>query len=280
MQLSAVVLTKNEENNIEECLLALSFCDEILVIDDNSKDKTIDTAKRLGARVYKRHLRSDFATQRNFGLKKAQGKWVLFIDADERVTKGLANEITQCVNDPILPFSGFYLKRIDEIWERKILHGECGSISLLRLVRNGSGEWRRPVHEKYEMQDKLSSTNRSGYSLWDKLGPRLSETRNKTYHLKNPLMHYPHKTLSEFIADVDRMSTIHAKANMQEKKRSNILKIIIWPPAKFIVNYIFKLGFIDGTQGFVIAAVMSFHSYLAWSKLWILQRKAYADQKN
>jgi glycosyltransferase involved in cell wall biosynthesis len=248
IQLSAVVLTRNEEDNIKDCILSLSFCDEIVVIDDNSKDATVRIARAHGAKVYKRSLHSDFAQQRNYGLKKAKGRWVLFVDADEKVSRELANEITQCVNDPILPFSGFYISRIDEIWGKRLIHGECGTISLLRLVEKGSGKWRRPVHELYDTQDK-------------------------TYHLKNPLMHYPHKTLFEFIADVDSMSTIHAKANRDEKKQSNIFKIIFWPPSKFIYNYILKLGFLDGTQGFMVAAVMSFHSYLAWSKLWLTQRK-------
>jgi glycosyltransferase involved in cell wall biosynthesis len=250
-QLSAVVITRNEEDNIEGCLASLSFVDEILVIDDYSTDNTIKLAKKYGARIIKRHLENDFAAQRNFALSKAEGKWVLFVDADEVVTRELANEITQCVNDPVLPFSGFLIKRIDEIWGRKILHGECGTIRLLRLIRKGSGKWIRPVHETYIAADK----------------------REKVYSLKNALMHYPHKTLTEFIADVDRMSTIHAEANEKEGKRSSIIKIIFWPPLKFIHNYFFKMGFRDGTQGFVIAAVMSFHSYLAWSKMYLLQKR-------
>jgi len=250
-QLSAVVITQNEELNIEACLASLSFADEILVIDDYSTDDTVKLAKKYNAHVIKRHLENDFATQRNFALSKAEGKWVLFVDADEVVTRELSNEITQCVNDPVLPFSGFLIRRTDEMWGRKILYGECGTIALLRLIRKGSGKWIRPVHEIYVSADK----------------------REKVYQLKNSLMHYPHKTLSEFIADTDRMSTLHAQANEKEGKRSSILKIIFWPPLKFIQNYFFKMGFRDGTQGFMIAAVMSFHSYLAWSKLYLLQRK-------
>ncbi len=246
-QLSAVILTKNEEENITECLKGLAFCDEILIIDDYSRDKTTQIAKASGATIFKRHLDSDFSAQRSFGTTKAKGKWVLFVDADERVSKDLANEITQVVNDPMLPYGGFYLRRIDEMWGRRLLHGECGTINLLRLVLKGKGTWKRPVHETYS-------------------------TYEKTYNLKNPLMHYPHKTLKEFISDVDDMSTIHAKANREEGKHSNIFKIMFWPPAKFIYNYFFKLGFRDGTPGFVVAAVMSFHSYLAWSKLWLMQR--------
>jgi glycosyltransferase involved in cell wall biosynthesis len=249
VQLSAVVLTKNEESNIENCLDSLAFCDELIVIDDYSVDNTVQISKKHGANVFKHHLDNDFSAQRNFGLSKAEGKWVLFVDADEIVSRELSNEIIQCVNDPVLPFTGFTVKRTDELWGAKILYGECGTIRLLRLIRKGSGEWKRAVHETYHTNDP-----------------------DRTYQLKNSLMHYPHKTLSEFIADVDRMSTIHAEANAKEDKRSNIFKIIFWPPFKFIQSYLFKMGFRDGTQGFMIAAVMSFHSYLAWSKLYLLQK--------
>lgn len=247
VMISAVILTKNEEDNIEDCIKSLRFCDEVVVIDDESSDSTIKLAESLGAIVYEHPLDNDFAAQHNYGAQKAKNKWILSIDADERVSRDLAIEITQIVNDLILPYSGFSMKRIDEMWGKRILHGECGNIRLLRLVKKGSGEWRRAVHETYV-------------------------SKEKTYELKNPLMHYPHQTLREFIADVDRMSTIHAKANNAEKKQSNIFKIVFFPPLKFIWNYFFKLGFKDGTQGFMIAAVMSFHSYLAWSKLWLMQK--------
>lgn len=249
-QLSGVILTRNEEKNIKACIESLSFCDEIIVVDDYSDDTTVSIARKLKAKVYKRHLENDFAAQRNFACTKANGRWVFFVDADEQIPRELANEITQCVNDPILPFSGFLVRRTDEIWGRKILHGECGTIALLRLIKKGSGEWRRPVHETYHTLD----------------------SREKIYQLKNALMHHPHQTLAEFISDVDRMSTIHAQANDKEEKRSTLFKILCFPVFKFIHNYVFKMGFRDGTQGFMIAAVMSFHSYLAWSKLWLTQK--------
>jgi glycosyltransferase involved in cell wall biosynthesis len=160
--ISAVVLTKNEENNIAECLKSLRFCDEIVVVDDESDDNTVKIARRMGAVVYTHPLNNDFAAQHNYGLQKATKQWILSVDADERVSRDLAIEITQLVNDIILPYSGFTVKRTDEIWEKRILHGECGTIRLLRLVKKGSGEWRRAVHETYE-------------------------SKEKTYELKNPL---------------------------------------------------------------------------------------------
>jgi len=93
MDLSAVILAKNEEENILQSIESVNFCDEIIVIDDYSKDKTTEIARNHGANVFRRRLNNDFASQRNFGLQKAKGEWVLFLDADERVSENLKKEI-------------------------------------------------------------------------------------------------------------------------------------------------------------------------------------------
>ncbi len=244
---TAIVLTKNEEKNIAKCLASLRFCNEVVVIDDYSIDKTVEIARRYGARVFQRHLKDDFASQRNFGLSKAKKGWVLFVDADERVTEALASDIKyQISNIQNTGIVGFYIKRRDFVCGRELKHGEPGSVRLLRLARKNAGLWKRAVHETWE-------------------------AKGKTQTLQNPLEHYPHQTLREFLQDVDRYSTMHAKALYEEGVRSNLAKIIIWPLGKFKYNWIFKLGFLDGTQGFVAASMMSLHSFLSWSKLWLMQ---------
>lgn len=247
MILSAVVITKDEENNIRDCLNTLSFCDEIVVVDDYSHDNTIKIAKKFGAQIFQRRLNSDFAAQRNFGLKRAKGDWVLFVDADERVSKDLAREIVQVINDPTLNYAGYYLKRVDYMWGRQLRHGEIGAVRLHRLGRSNAGVWKRRVHEE-----------------WSFAG--------RTYLLKNPLLHYSHPTLSEFINHVNNFSTLHAKANLEEGKGSSLAKVIIWPTGKFVYNYIARGGFLDGLAGFIFSVIMSFNSFLAWNKLWFYQK--------
>lgn len=244
---SAVVLAHNEEKSLAQCLLSLAWCDDIVVIDDYSTDQTVEIAEKHGARVFKRELNNDFSAQRNFGLEKAQGEWVLFIDADERSTEAVASELKTQMSNVKTTLAGFYIKRRDVIWGRELKHGETGNIKLLRLAKKGAGKWRRAVHEVWDVEGEVGE-------------------------LKNNLMHYPHQTLREFITDIDRYSTLHAQELEKEGKRSNILKIWIWPKLKFIQNWIFRLGFLDGTAGFVVAILMSFHSYLAWSKLWLNQK--------
>ncbi len=248
--ISAVVLTKDEEGNIEECLKSLSFCEEIVVVDDYSSDKTVEKCQmsKVKCQIYRRRLNGDFAAQRNFALKKAKHKWVLFIDADERVTPELRSEIIQLINNPMIRYSGYYLKRKDYMWGRELRYGETGTAGLLRLAEKKAGSWKRKIHE-----------------YWDIERP--------TYNLKNPLLHYPHPKLSDFIESINWMSSLHAEANLDEGKHSSVIKILFWPLGKFINNYLKKLGFLDGVQGFIIALMMSFHSFLAWSKLWLTQKK-------
>ena len=238
--ISAVVITKNEEKNIERCIKSLLWCSEIVVVDDYSDDKTVKLAKKLGAKVYQHSLDNDFSEQRNFGLLKAKGDWVLFVDADEVVSAKLQKEIIKSITQN--KHVGFYIKRYD-VWMGKVLkHGEVGNIKLLRLAKKNAGKWKRAVHE-----------------FWD--------VKGSTAILENPFLHYPHKTIREFVGDINLYSTIHAKENMKEGKTKSFWKIFVLPFGKFFVNYFFKLGFLDGVAGFVMAVFMSFHSFLAWGKL-------------
>lgn len=244
---TGIVLAKNDEEKIEKTLKSLEFCQEIIVIDDFSEDQTAKKSEKLGAKVYKRKLANNFAEQRNYALSKAIGKWILFVDSDEVVTKELADEVIQVTSNPFIRTEGFFVKRVDVMWGKRLKHGEVGNIKLLRLARKGVGKWKRKVHEH-----------------WDIVG--------RTRTLNNPLLHCPHQNLKEFISDVNWFSTLHAKENKKEGKKSSIIKIIFWPKAHFFVNWILKRGFLDGVHGFVVALVMSFHSFLAWSKLWIYQK--------
>ena len=248
MNISAVILTKNEEGNIDECIRGLTFCEEIIVIDDNSTDKTVEITRRLGAKVFQRNLDGNFAAQRNFGMEKAMNKWVLFIDADERAGKELKDEMERELAVLNNPYLGYFFKRDDYVFGKRLKFGETASIALLRLARKSAGKWTRNVHE-----------------VWD--------VRGKTKTLKNSLKHYPHQSLREFISDINFQSDLHALANQEEGKRSSLARIVFWPKGKFLYNYFFKLGFLDGIEGFILALMMSLHSFLAWSKLWIIQRK-------
>lgn len=250
--ISVVILTKNEEDNISDCIKCISWCDEVIVIDDYSEDKTVEIAKKLNAKIFKHSMDNDFSMQRNFGLSKAKGNWVLFVDADERISDALAFEISNIANqitDQILgKYSGFYIRRNDFMWGRKLMQGEAGGIKLLRLAEKNFGKWEGRVHEKWKVKGRIGE-------------------------LKNPIIHYPHKTFQEFLKEINFYTTIRANELHREGRNANFLSVLVYPLGKFILNYFLRRGFLDGVPGLIVATTMSFHSFLVRGKLWLIDSK-------
>lgn len=244
--ISVAILTKNEEAEIKECLDSLKFADDVIVIDDFSNDDTAKIAQSMGVKVFRSKLNGDFSKQRNFAISKAKNEWVLFVDADERVPEKLKEEILRAIKEN-KDVSAFSVKRDDYFLGKLLKHGETGNIKLVRLIKKGSGKWTRSVHETYK-------------------------TGGIVVNLEYALKHYSHKNIRGFVKSINMWSTLHANANNEEGKRSDLYKIVFYPPAHFLNNYFFKMGFLDGLWGFAFAVIMSFHSFLAWSKLWMLQK--------
>ncbi len=248
MKITSIVLTKNEEKNIEACLKTLMWTDEVLVIDDDSSDETVSLAKKLHAKVFKRQLLGNFAMQRNFGLEKAAHEWVLFIDADERVSETLALEIQSIIQNATAEECGFFLRREDTQWGKTLQHGEQGDVKLLRLAKRDAGKWTGMVHEIWCVEGSIGV-------------------------LRNKLSHFPHQTLTEFLSDINFYTSLRAKELFEKGKKANILTILLYTKGKFLQDYILKLGFLDGMQGFLVAVLMSLHSFLVRGKLWELTEK-------
>ena len=261
MKISAIVLTKNEEKNIERCLKSLDFCDEIIVVDDYSTDKTLEKIQKLEVKsqnlkskvkIFKRQLEKDFAQQRNFGLSKVSNEWILFVDADEEVTQELKNEINRL--DPRLhgdDINAYFIKRRDYFWNKELKYGEVKKVrekGIVRLVKKDSGKWMGSVHEVFHTAKNIGRLN--GF-----------------------LNHYPHPTLKEFINDINYYSSIRAEELFNRGVKTNIFEIIFFPFGKFIYNYFLNFGFLDGPAGFTYAFMMSFHSFLVRAKLYQLTRK-------
>ncbi|MBI2621723.1 MAG: glycosyltransferase family 2 protein [Candidatus Levybacteria bacterium] len=249
MSISTVVLTKNEEVNIIDCLETLRFCDEIIVIDDNSTDRTIDLIERFDreVKVFKRELNGDFSAQRKFGVEKTSNDWVLFVDADERITPDLATEIKENLSAEEY-VGGFLIPRLDYMWGKQLKHGETGNIKLLRLFNKNKGNLKGKVHETWE-------------------------TKSNVKILLSPIYHYPHPSISAFLKEINFYTDIRAKELYEKGIKSNLLSIVLHTKGKFILNYFIKRGFQDGTAGLVHALLMSFHSFLVRGKLWLLWQK-------
>lgn len=252
--ISVIILTKNEEQNILDCLETVNWADEIIILDDYSDDRTVEIAesqKLKNLKVINRKLQEDFSKQRNYALSYATSEWVLFIDADERVTPELRIEINDFIIEekekPLI--NGMYIKRKDVLWGKLLKHGETGKLKLLRLARKDSGKWAGKVHEEW-----------------------LVEGETETF--ENHLLHYPHQTISEFLAEINFYTTIRAKELFENGEKTSLLKIIGYPNAKFVQNFLLRLGFLDGLEGLVQAILMSLHSFLVRAKLW-----TYLDKK-
>lgn len=250
--ISIVILTKNEEKNILDCLDSVSWADEIVVVDDFSVDRTVEVIKMFSSKVklFKNHLDGDFSAQRNFALSKTTKDWVLFIDADERVSKELREEINSIlIEEKNRPQNiGFYISRKDIMWGKILKHGETGNIKLLRLAKRDAGIWQGRVHEEWVINGKVSE-------------------------LEEKIIHYPHQTVNEFLEEINFYTTIRAKELYDKKTEITLKDIILYPKAKFLLNFFLKLGFLDGLEGLIFAILMSFHSFLVRAKLWIYSQK-------
>lgn len=244
MLISAIVLSKNEEKNIARCILSLLWCDEIIVIDDNSTDNTVNVAKEYKVKLYQHILNNNFAQQRNFGLENATGEWILFVDADEVVSERLRKEILSCVYAKN-KINAYSVKRIDTMWGREFRYGDSGNIRFVRLGRKGCGKWEGKVHEQWNIHGSIG-------------------------RLTAPLYHYPHQTVCEFVSEVNHYSTIRAEELFEKNVSVQGIDVIIYPKAKFMYNYFIRLGFLDGIEGFIYSVIMSFHSFLVRAKLWLL----------
>lgn len=240
--LSIVVLTHNDESRIVDCLECLGFADELIVIDDGSIDRTLELAKNFTDKIYRRELKRNFSNQRNFALNNVRSQWVLFIDSDELVSSAVRDEILEAIKKKDV--SGFYIKRFDYVWGKKMTHGELSQVKLLRLARRDSGKWHGKVHE-----------------VWNVTG--------KVGELSHALLHVPHQNVREFVKDIDEYSSLRADELSEQNISVSFLQIILFPIGKFLSNYFVRRGYRDGIAGLIYSLMMSFHSFLVRSKLYL-----------
>ncbi len=246
IKLSGIILTKNEQQRIEKAIASLSFCDEIIVVDDESIDATRDIAEQGGARVLLHPKNSEFSGQRNWAMEQAKNDWIIFVDADEVVSEELKKEIIDLfsANDQRL-MTNYSIPRRDFFWGKELRYGETHGArtqGIIRLIQKGSGVWTGAVHERF-----IASGN--------------------TGSLKNYLDHNSHETLAEFIQDINTYSSIRADELHQQGIQYSTGDVVVTPLAKFIYTYFILRGFLDGPAGFVYSFVMSFHSFLVRAKM-------------
>lgn len=254
MKLSAIILTRNEERNIEDCLSGLSWADEMLVVDSGSTDHTIALAERRGARVVT-HPLIDFASQRNFAISQAKGEWVFFVDADERATPELAEEIKSVLNgtDPFQP-SGepaplyvYAISRHNYFFGKRLSFGDSRDDAPIRLFPRQRITWAQPVHE-------------------------VIVTDLPTRKLKSPLRHYSTRNLAHYKQKVRNYVPLELRAMREKGVKPALWKCFLVPPAKFFLLYFFKLGILDGIAGFQYAMLSAY--FYTFQKYWLYWKDA------
>lgn len=247
MKLSAIIIAKNEEKTIANCLKSVSWAEEIVLIDDESEDKTVKIAKKMGARVYIHKMR-DFAQQREFGLKKARGGWVLYIDADERATEELRGEILEKLGGEEEKNVVAYRIKRKNFYFGDYQWPMVERIERLFLKRALKG-WRGPIHESPIIDGKVGE-------------------------LKNYLLHYAHQNLESMVKKTNQWSEIEAemlfKCGHPKMCRWRFLRIML---TKFWQSYIGQGGWKIGTPGLIESIYQAFSYFIIYCKLWEKQQQ-------
>ena len=250
--ITAIVITRNEESNIERCLRSLAFCAEIVVVDSGSTDRTRELAKRFTHKVYDLPW-AGFAAQKNNALAHAGHDWILSVDADEVVPPDLAEEITTLFRAGPPAVAAYSVPRKTIHFGRWIRHGGWYPNRLVRLFSKHQGRWEgEELHEAWITQGRVAS-------------------------LVHDLEHYSFSDLADQVSRNNRYSSLGA-AKLQRKGSSfSSFWLLIKPTSKFLETYFVKRGFLDGYPGFIISVSAAYSVFLKWAKLWELE---HADQKS
>jgi glycosyltransferase involved in cell wall biosynthesis len=241
--ISVVIITYNEERNLPRCLDSVKgIADEIVVVDSFSTDKTEDIAREYGGKFI-RHAFQGHIEQKNFAITQAKYPHILSLDADEALTAGLQRSILQ-VKDQ-WQHDGYYFNRLTNYCGQWIKHGGWYPDRKLRLFDSRKGRWGGVnPHDRYELEEGASRE-----------------------YLTGDLLHYCFYTIQEHIDQTNKFSEEAAIALFEKGRRSNTLKILVKSAAKFLRNYFFKLGFLDGYYGYVICRISAFATFLRYAKL-------------
>ena len=245
--ISACVIARDEEDRLGECLASIAWCDEVLVVDSHSTDRTREIAAASGARVIERDWPGHVA-QKEFAIRAARHDWVLCVDADERVTKALAEEIEAQRAQGLDRAAGYRMPRVSSYLGAWIRHGSWYPDRKLRLFDRRRGHWGgRDPHDRVEIE-----------------GPVVD--------LESDLEHHPYRNLEDHLRTIDRYSTTMAQKLYEDGRRAHLWDVLIRPPLRFFVFYLVRRSFLDGWRGLLLAILASHYVRLRYLKLWSLSR--------
>jgi len=246
--LSACIITLNEADRIDACIASLAFCDEVIVVDSGSTDDTRERAAAHGARVVVRAF-DGYRTQKDYAVRLAVNDWVLCLDADERVTPALREEILRERDAGFGGRAGYRFPRATEYFGAYLRHGNAYPDRVMRLFDRRRGGWRgdREIHEHASVD-----------------GP--------VVNLRGDLEHHAYRSLSDNLVRLERYARMMAEHMHAQGRRAHLLNFVANPLWRFLRGFVLRLGFLDGWRGFVYALIKSNYVRQKFIKLWLLNR--------
>lgn len=247
--LTVVISAYNEAKRIGACLDAVSFADELVVIDNTSSDDTAKIAKHHGAVIYKRPNQLMLNINKNYGFDKATSQWILNLDADEEVTPELRKEIVDLLNLPDDQVRvGYWIARRNMIFGKWIQHGVWWPDKQLRLFQKNHGKFPcKHIHEYIEVDAT-------------------------TGDLKEPYIHHNYDTVSQYLTKLERCTTSEALALQEAAYQLTWQDAIRFPLSDFLKLYFAQQGYKDGLHGLVLALFQAFYSFTVFAKLWEMEK--------
>ncbi len=255
--LTVIIPCKDEQENIADCIASARLvADEVLIADSGSTDQTLELARQSGpCRVIQREYvnSGDF---KNWAIPQATTPWVMILDADERITESLAREINQLLaSEPAR--DGYWIYRANYFMGRRIRYSGWQNDRVLRLFRRDQGRYHGGTdHAEVEIQS------------------------GRVGRLHHRLQHYTYRSYDEFFSRFQRYTTYQAEKWYREGRRANRFKLVLTMPARFLLAYVVRLGFLDGIAGFQVCMLTGFYSFMKQARLWELQRRGEISGRN
>ena len=242
-KISIIIVTRNEESNIRQCLETVRWADEIVMVDQASTDSTVKIAREFTDNIYIVEPKGYCEPDRITALEKASFDWVFCVDADERIPQELIREIKLIMSSDNVEYDGYFIPRVNYIFGRQMKYGGHKGDKQIRLFKKSRTTLSHKIHEPPMVRGKVGA-------------------------LKNYMEHYSTNTLAEYCRKLSSYTDKEAKRMKEEDIKFSVSQITIKPIGKFIYQYIFQRGFMDGIEGFLFYSLSAFYVFLKHVKLW------------
>lgn len=238
--LSVVIITKNEETNIKECLESVKWAEEVIVVDDNSLDKTVEIAQSYTERIFQKKMDIE-GRHRNWAYTQARNAWVLSLDADERVTPELKEEIVRAIKNSG-ELKGFAIPRRNYIGNYWVKHGGWYPSAQLKLFKKDDFHW-----EEVEVHPRAILNGPWG-------------------ELKNDIIHYSYKDFEDFLNKMNKQTTLEAIKWVKDKRRMGLGRALRRTCDRFLRTFLRKKAYRDGFVGVMISVFAGLYQILSYAK--------------